>query len=150
MKVRRSFISLFLAFGLLVAIGIAPVSAQPNAPVNVGFDKTAVDPSNPGVWLGTVDGDIEGDLETLLLDLRIAGPIWHVEFDFIIDADDPDLSFTTRLNGILNTNTGRVVMNGTVTDGYLEGARVHEEGQLVDLDTLQFQGLIRIMPATAR
>jgi hypothetical protein len=150
MKVRRLFISLFLAFGLLVAIGITPVSAQPNAPVNVTFDKTAVDPANPGVWLGTVDGDIEGDLETVLLDLRIAGPIWHVEFDFIIEADDPDLSFTTRLNGILNTNTGRVVMNGTVTDGYLEGARVHEEGQLVDLDTLQFQGLIRIMPATAR
>jgi hypothetical protein len=150
MKVRRSFVSLFLAFGLLVAIGITPVAAQPNAPVNLTFDKAAVDPGNPGVWLGTVSGDIEGTLETTLLDVRETGQVWHIEFEFDINADDPSESFTAHLNGILNLNTGRVVMNGTVIDGYLEGARVHEEGQLVDPDTLQFQGLIRIMPATAR
>jgi hypothetical protein len=41
-------------------------------------------------------------------------------------------------------------MNGTVTsDGYLAGAQVHEQGELVDPDTLEFQGVIQVMPATA-
>ncbi len=43
----------------------------------------------------------------------------------------------------------RAVTNGNVADGYLEGARVHEDGQLVDAATLRFQGSIQIVPATA-
>jgi hypothetical protein len=39
-------------------------------------------------------------------------------------------------------------MNGAVIEGWLEGARVHEEGQLIDPDTLRFQGAILLMPAT--
>jgi hypothetical protein len=94
-----------------------------------------------------VGGDVEGDLATALRDLRVTDPIWHVEFDWIIAAGDQ--SSTARLTGILNTSTGRVVMNGAVIEGWLEGARVHEEGQLIDPDTLRFQGAIRLMPATA-
>jgi tetratricopeptide (TPR) repeat protein len=73
----------------------------------------------------------------------------HVEFDWIIDADDDAYDFTARLSGILNTRTGSVVMNGAVVEGWLLGARVHEEGQLVDPATLGFEGSIRLMPATA-
>jgi hypothetical protein len=40
-------------------------------------------------------------------------------------------------------------MNGTVVEGFLEGAQVHEEGQLVDPAALRFQGSIRLMPGTA-
>jgi hypothetical protein len=40
-------------------------------------------------------------------------------------------------------------MNGAVIDGWLLGAQVHEEGQLVNPNTLGFEGSIRIMPATA-
>ena len=39
-------------------------------------------------------------------------------------------------------------MNSTVVDGFLQGAQVHEEGQLVDAATLRFEGTIQIMPAT--
>jgi hypothetical protein len=39
-------------------------------------------------------------------------------------------------------------MNGRVIKGYLEGARVHEKGQLIDPATLRFGGTIRIMPET--
>jgi hypothetical protein len=45
--------------------------------------------------------------------------------------------------------TGAVIMNGTVVDGFLQGAQVHEEGQLVDAATLRFEGTIQVMPATA-
>jgi hypothetical protein len=139
---------------LLLALGMvlgrmpeavsAQGSAQENAPVHLTFDKSSVE---PGIWEGTVAGDVEGNLTTELRDLRVNGPIWHVEFDWIIDAGDQ--SFTARLTGVLNTNTGRVVMNGAVIEGWLEGARVHEEGQLIDPDTLRFQGAILLMPATA-
>ncbi len=120
-------------------------SAVPAQPVRLQFHKCAVD---DGIWEGEVTGDLEGDLRTELLELRVAGIVWHVRFLWIIDAGDK--SFVADLNGILNLNTGRVVMNGTVVEGYLEGARVHEEGLLVDPVNSCFAGTIRIMPATAR
>ena len=135
---------LLLVLSILVGPMAEAVRAQGNAPVYLTFDKSSV---APGVWEGTVEGDVEGGLTTNLLDLRVTGAIWHVEFDWIVDAGDQ--SFTARLTGVLNTNTGRVVMNGTVIEGWLQGARVHEEGQLIDPDTLRFQGTIRLMPATA-
>ena len=58
-------------------------------------------------------------------------------------------SFTAHLSGVLNNVTGAVIMNGTVVDGFLQGAQVHEEGQLVDAATLRFEGTIQVMPATA-
>lgn len=133
---------------LLATVGAlsasAPVASASNEPVRLSFDKSAV---APGVWEGTVAGDISSELTTKLLSLRVTGPIWQVEFDFIVDAGSS--SFTTRLSGILNTETGAVVMNGRVSEGYLLGAQVHEEGQLVDPATLRFVGTIRLMPATA-
>lgn len=122
------------------------VSSDARSPVRLTFEKSSIE---EGIWEGTVEGDIEGDLRTELTELRESGNVWHVRFAWIITADDPGESFTADLSGILNLNTGRVVMNGRVVDGYLEGARVHEEGQLVDPGNFGFEGLINIMPATA-
>ena len=120
------------------------VADQSNsAPLRLSFDKTAV---ADGVWAGTISGDIEGTLTTVLRDVRVTGKVWHVNFDWIIDSGDQ--SFTANLSGILNLKTGSVVMNGTIVEGYLTGAQVHEEGQLVNAATLQFVGSIQIMPAT--
>jgi len=117
------------------------------SPVIITFDK-AMD--EDGIWEGTVSGDVDGELRTVLNvdNIRETGMILHVEFDWIITADDPSKSFTARLNGILNNNTGKVVMNGTVIEGWLTGARVHEEGQLIDPETGRFEGTIQINPAT--
>jgi hypothetical protein len=68
-----------------------------------------------------------------------------VRFDWIIEADEQ--SFVADLSGTLNLRTGSVVMDGTVSDGYREGARVHEEGQLVDAENSCFEGVIRILPS---
>jgi hypothetical protein len=126
--------------------GPARADAAP-APVRLTFSKSAT--ATPMVWQGTVGGDVTGTLETRLLNLRVSGNIWHVEFDWIVTSSNPAQSFTARLTGILNLKTGRVVMNGTVIEGYLEGAQVHEEGLLVDPATSKFEGTIRIAPATA-
>ena len=66
---------------------------------------------------------------------------------WIVEAGDH--SFTAILKGTLNTMTGKVEMDGTVVEGWLVGAQVHEEGQLVDPLLGRFQGTISIFPATA-
>jgi hypothetical protein len=136
---------------ICAAVALAvPAANASNAPVRLTFDKTAV---ASGVWQGTVSGDVTGGLTTKLLprDDMLArdetGPILHVTFDWIVDAGPS--SFTARLSGILNTQTGAVVMNGNVIAGAWLGAEVHEEGQLVNPVTSQFTGSIRVMPATA-
>jgi hypothetical protein len=138
----RKLIVIALVLSALAAA--APAASASSAPVQLAFDKVATE---PGVWQGTVSGDIDGALTTRLLSRDVRGPIWRVTFDWIIDAGAS--SFTARLDGILNTRTGRVVMNGNVISGYLVGAQVHEAGQLVDPATLEFAGSIRLMPATA-
>lgn len=141
-KSRTILIVLVLALALLPQA----VAAGNNAPVNLTFSKQS---SGSGTWEGTVSGDLEDQLTTILTDLRVSGPIRHVEFDWIVDATGDANDFTAHLSGILNTETGSVVMNGTVVEGWLLGAQVHEEGQLVDPATLAFEGTIRIMPGTA-
>jgi hypothetical protein len=136
---------LLLALGSVGAVGASTAAAE-SAPARLTFDKSIVDPAD-GVWEGTTAGDVAGALRTELRGLQVTGPIWHVTFDWIVNAGPQ--SFTARLAGTLNTTTGAVVMNGTVIDGWLEGAQVHETGQLVDAATLRFQGSIRLMPATA-
>jgi hypothetical protein len=132
---------------LLVLAGMHGVSALPalaaSDPVRLTFDKAAV---AAGVWEGTISGDIEATLQTVLLTVDETGPIWHVTFDWIISSGER--SFTARLDGVLNTQTGAVVMDGSVTDGYLLGARVHETGKLVDSSTSRFTGSITVFPAT--
>jgi hypothetical protein len=113
--------------------------------VHLTFEKEAV---AAGAWEGTVAGDINGDLTTFLTACSgpnpCSGQVWHVEFDWIIDAGAQ--SFTAHLSGILNNRTGSVVMNGPVVEGFLEGAQVHETGHLTDAGTLRFEGTIRVMP----
>jgi hypothetical protein len=128
-----------------LAAGAATATAS-SEPVRIGFDKSISDPT-AFVWTGTVSGDVSGTLTTRLTGLEVSGPIWRVRFDWIIAADAQ--SFVADLSGILNTDTGQVVMNGTVVEGWLSGAQVHEEGQLVDPATLRFVGEIQLMPASA-
>lgn len=132
---------------LSVLPGPAHLQAVSPAPVRLTFSKSMS--TTPMVWQGSVNGDVAGTLETRLLNLRVSGNIWHVEFDWVVTGANPHQSFTARLTGILNLKTGKVVMNGAVIDGYLDGAQVHEEGLLVDPAASKFEGTIRIAPNTA-
>jgi hypothetical protein len=120
------------------------VAAGEQAPFNLTFEKSAVE---EGIWEGRVSGDVEGDLRTELISADQSTPVWLVEFDWIISADDPEYSFVARLQGILNSETGLVIMSGEVSEGYRMGARVYEQGQLVDEETMTFEGVIHVVPA---
>lgn len=132
---------------LFLVILTMTAAAADKSPMRINFDKSLVSTSPVFTWEGTVSGDVNGALRTELRSLKVTGAVWQVEFDFIISAGSD--SFTTRLNGILNTKTGQVVMNGIVTDAENEdliGTQVHEEGQLVDPATSRFIGTIVVMP----
>lgn len=125
-----------------LAAGAASAAAS-NEPVRLDFDKSIVDPAAL-VWVGVVSGNVSGGLTTRLTGLRVSGPIWRARFDWIIAAEER--SFVAHRSGILNMDTGQVIMNGTVVEGWLSGAQVHEEGQRVDLATPRFVGEIVILP----
>lgn len=147
---KKIFTRIFIIAVLAaVAMTAFPQAASASAsgdmnPIRLQFDKQG---GANGTWNGTVNGDVEGALTTQLLSLEPAGPILKVSFAWIVDAGNQ--SFTAVLDGTLNTLTGQVEMDGTIVEGWLAGAQVHEEGQMVDPATGRFQGTIMIFPATA-
>lgn len=140
---------LVTVMGFVLLFSALSVTAQDETDAMEGvtylfFDKSAVAEGN---WMGTVGGDITGDLQTQLRDIEIVGPVWFVEFDWVVDAGDE--SFTARMTGTLNTLTGTVVMSGEVIEGYQMGMRVYEQGAMADASRGRFQGTILILPAGA-
>jgi hypothetical protein len=125
------------------AFGATSASAS-DAPLRVTFDKHVVDAATFS-FAGTTGGDAPGTLTSQLVAIeRVSGPVYHVTFDWFVTAGSH--SFVARTSGIWNTKRGLVTMNGSVTSGYLDGANVHEQGELVDPATLRFQGVIQVMP----
>jgi hypothetical protein len=140
--------ALLLGLAIVLSLVTAPAAlagpAPDTTPREITFTKA--DPDGNFTWNGTVDGAATGALETRLTDVRAEGWILYVTFEWDIDAGAH--SFVAEMTGILNQRTGAVVMNGTVVEGWMEGARVHEQGQLVDPGTLTFEGTITVLPAT--
>jgi hypothetical protein len=138
-------VAILAAFALAAFPQAASAGASLDlSPVRLQFDKQG---GAGGVWNGTITGDADGSLTTQLLSLEPAGPILKVSFAWIVSAGEQ--SFTAVLYGTLNTLTGQVEMNGTIVEGWLAGAQVHEAGQLVDPAAGRFQGTITIFPTTA-
>src|SRR5262245_33896952 len=114
MKHTLTMLAALAAVVAAAAVGASTATAAP--PPQVDWSKHVVDPAN-FVFQGTTSGDAPGTLTSRLVSLDAAtGPILHVTFDWIVGSGAR--SFTARTSGIWNTNTGRVVMNGTVIAGY--------------------------------
>jgi hypothetical protein len=142
---KKSLVVLVALVAVVCAVGASSAPAAP--PLQVDWVKHVVNPAS-FEFAGATTGDAPGTLASKLVSLDAStGPILHVTFDWIVTSGSK--SFTARTSGTWNTNTGRVVMNGRVIAGYLLGAQVHEEGQLVDPGTLTFEGFLRLLPNTA-
>jgi hypothetical protein len=133
-----------LAVAASVGIAAGAATAQPK-PLVVTFEKHLVDLASLS-FEGTSGGRAKGALESRMVpgSLTIDGPIWHFAFDWIVDATAEHKSFVARTTGTFDTNTGLVVMDGVVTEGWYEGASVHEEGRLLDPETFTFAGELGI------
>jgi hypothetical protein len=128
----------------LVAVAVSAAAAPAaNAPVDVTFVKIAV---TADYYAGTTgDG---GTIEMWVSNRSVTGNMQH--FDVTLRASlSGDRSFTAMLEGTFNFSTAKTLLNGTVTEGWLAGAQVHEQGQLAGLDPLTFTGTLRLLPASA-
>lgn len=125
-----------------VAVWTAPVAAS-NAPIEITFEKRW---AAPGYYVGTTGGG--GSIEMWVSNSSVTGNTQH--FDVTIRATlAGGQAFTAALDGTFNFSTAKTLLNGTVTEGWLAGARAHEQGQLVDPGTLTFTGTLRLMPGSA-
>jgi hypothetical protein len=143
--VKRLTVLLLAIASVAVAGGAATAGTVHSKPIVVTFEKHLLDPVKL-VFRGKAGGKAKGALESRMVpgSLTIDGAIWHFAFDWIVDAKARHKSFVARTTGTFDTTTGRVVMDGVVTEGWREGSPVHEEGQLLDPATFTFAGELQI------
>jgi hypothetical protein len=141
---RRALLVALLALSALAAqVG---TTAASNAVIVVPFDKQGAE----GHYVGTAcDG---GTIEMQLANSSVTGNVQH--FTATVRLECPGgRALTAVMDGSFNFTTGKTVLDGTVADGWLTGAQVHEEGQLVAYDPAtkvgRFVGTIRLMPGSA-
>ncbi len=135
-----------------IPFGLAATPAEGSkAPTVLEFSKCfsmakTVENQTP-TWTGSIDGG--ESIEVRLIEYRAPGEgsADHLTVDFIVQ--DGGQPFVARLTGIFNASTERTVLNGTVTSGWLEGARVHEQGLRVDAAQSCYEGSLRLMPASS-
>jgi hypothetical protein len=128
---------------LLAATLLAgPAVAADQRPIVLEFDKQW---AAPDYYVGTITGG--GTITMSLYDKSIRGNTQH--FSATVEINIAEGSSIAAVHGAFNFSTGKVVLTGAVTSGWLAGARVLEESQLVDVDTFRFLGSVQLMPASA-
>lgn len=140
--------------GVASVVGIQTQANGGAANVEVTFTKW-IEPAFPA-FAGVAGGDVPGDFAATVLN-RTAfenGNIVKLEARYEVIANDPEHSFVALIEGTQNSQVQKAVLNGTVVDGWLTGARVH-----VTFDVIApcpqfgkdrcFTGVIRVMPGSA-
>jgi hypothetical protein len=115
-----------------VNTGAGPqVQATSGPNIEVTFTKW-VDPSFP-FFKGVAGGDVPGDFAATVLE-RTAfdnGTIVDLRALYEVIADDPARRFVAEIEGKQNVQTSSAVLNGSVVEGWLAGARVHVEFDVI-------------------
>jgi hypothetical protein len=132
---------------VLLIVAAAMVAATSSAyadssPVVISFVKSPVE---PGHYTGKTADNCQ--LDVYMADSYVTGGVQHFTATFVITGCG-NHNLTAVLPGIFTFSTGRTVLNGSVTAGWLAGARAHEEGQ-IDWDNGSFAGTVQLMPASA-
>lgn len=134
---------LLLALLVLVALtGSVGTAAASTQTIVIAFEKHAV---GSGHYVGTACNG--GTIDMQLSNSSVTGNVQH--FAATVRLACASGALTAVLDGSFNFSTGKTVLNGTVVDGWLAGAQVHEEGQLVGVDPFAFVGTVQLMPGSA-
>jgi hypothetical protein len=135
----------------------AQVQATDSTPVDVSFTKW-IDP-NAGFpsFVGIAGGDVPGEFAATVLERTPFdnGNIVHLRARYEVVADNAARSFVAEIEGNQNSQTARAVLNGTVVNGWLTGARVQ-----VTFDVIRpcpefnqaacFTGTLRVFAGSSR
>jgi len=100
------------------------------------FAGVSVD-GESSVWEGRADGVATGPVKLELKQVGLPGeaanPVWHVRGRWTLDASDTK-SFVADLEGVVDWKSARIRLTGTITSGWRSGARLEQEGQIVNGD----------------
>jgi hypothetical protein len=142
---RRIRVALLFVLAVLAASAITTPASGSNGAIVVPFEKHWV---SPGHYIGSAGDD--GTIEMWVYDVSFNGNIQQFSADLELSVDGQSL--TATLDGRFNFATGRVVLNGRVTGGWLSGAQVHEESIYAGDDPVTggpiFAGTVRLMPGS--
>jgi hypothetical protein len=137
-------------------VDVAATQTQANGGANIQVIFTKwIEPAFP-FFAGVARGDVPGDFAATVLDRDVFqnGIITKLEARYEVIADDPAHSFVALIEGTQNNHLLKAVLNGTVVEGWLTGARVHVEFDVIapcpefGKDRC-FTGVLRIMPGSA-
>ena len=132
----------------------AQVQSSSGANIEVTFTKW-IDPSFPQ-FKGVAGGDVPGDFAATVLQRTPFdnGNITDLRARYEVIADNAARSFVAEIEGKQNTEIRSAVLNGSVVEGWLTGARVH-----VTFDVIEpcpqfnkprcFTGIIRVLAGSA-
>ncbi|MDQ3379630.1 MAG: hypothetical protein M3546_04830 [Actinomycetota bacterium] len=142
----KRILLVLLAVGALAAS--AATATASNGAIVLSFEKqgSVVDSH----YVGTATGGVTVDMQ--LSDKYYTGNVQHFTATMRLEWPDGRV-LTALLDGRFNGSTGKTVLNGEVVSGWLAGAQVHEEGQLVAFDSTTlvatFVGTVQLMPGSA-
>jgi hypothetical protein len=152
MKINSTFATLALPLAVALLFPTSSALLANEAPIRLTFEKSLVGPG-PAPYLfhfiGTFGGDFSGQLYVGQLVREFVDEqheIIHTVADYFFTADDGMHSFSARVEGHANLHTGDAVLNGVITTGWLQGAQVQDQFDI--LGGGHFAGTFRIMPAS--
>jgi len=134
--VKRLIVLLALALAFTLVL-VPAVSAQPNKPlrcevfIQLNWDWVGFGGTSPYTWIGTVSGDIEGDVTLTLIGASFPGITEHYSETWVITTTDG--SITIYQEGVWSFKSFKFKSNGYVTAAtgtwaYLVGSDVHVRG----------------------
>jgi hypothetical protein len=131
----------------IVAAAMPASAGAGSAPAEIQFEKTfdlaATVAGGAPTWRGTAAGAAVGTVETRLLSVRETGSVSHLSAEWTVTAGER--SFTARVAGIYNSSSQIIVLNGVVTDGWMEGAQIHERGVRPDPNVSRYIGTLTLV-----
>ena len=142
--------------------GGAQTQARGGANVEVTFTKWGTGLSLP-THVGVAGGDVPGTFAGTVLsrDPFDNGIVVKLEARYEVTGANPAHSFVALIEGTLNNETRKAVLNGTVTSGWNVGAQVQVTFDVIvppagtscvpqaPVNRTCFQGTIRVMPGSA-
>jgi len=153
MMIRRAVTRVPLFAAALGATIVLSPPPEPR-PRRLTFENVFAGTSADGqgcVWEGSVDGAMRGRLRVELHQVEgpseAASPVWHVVTQWFVMDPSGARSFDAQLEGMVDWRTGITQLSGVITEGWMKGACVHQEGRFVDGDAT---GILMIAPEVAR
>ena len=144
----------------IAGAGGAQTQANGGTNVEVAFTKWSI---GFPAFAGVSGGDVPGTFAATLLSREPFdnGIVVKLEAQYAVTGTNPTHSFVAHIEGTLNNETRKAVLNGTVISGWNAGAQVQVTFDVIDpapgtrcvpaapVNSRCFQGTIRIMPGSA-